>query len=91
MAQDKAQTYVRCTKNQISGAVSVMDKRAMLIAEIDDMGCVAWLWRAEPGKRPRPVKDAATCLQDIDNLVAVGASRPEIEAWLRRQMEQPIG
>ena len=45
-----------------------MDQRAMLIAEIDEEGGVAWLWRADHGKRPKPVKDAASCLREIDGL-----------------------
>lgn len=31
----------------------------MLIAEIDEEGRVAWLWCADHGKQPKPVKEAA--------------------------------
>lgn len=71
-----------------SGAVNDMDKRAMLIAELDKESRVAWLWRADQGKRPKPVKDAAACLQELDNLMLFGAPKPEIEAWLREQSNQ---
>lgn len=69
-------------------AVSQMDKRGMLIAEIDDAGHVAWLWRADHGKRPKPVKDAASCLKDIGSLQIFGASRIAVEAWLTQQSDQ---
>ncbi|TGN61982.1 hypothetical protein E4L95_08455 [Paracoccus liaowanqingii] len=71
-----------------SGAVNDMDKRAMLIAELDEESRVAWLWRADPGKRPKPVKNAAACLQELDSLILFGAPKPEIEAWLREQSDQ---
>ncbi|QDA35770.1 hypothetical protein E4191_16525 (plasmid) [Paracoccus liaowanqingii] len=65
-----------------------MDKRAMLIAELDEKSCVAWLWRADPGKQPKPVKNAAACLREIDNVILFGAAKPEIEAWLQEQSDQ---
>lgn len=65
-----------------------MHKRAMLIAEIDDEGGIAWLWQVNPGKRPRPVKDAASCLQIIDDLTIFGASKSAIITWLTRQADQ---
>ncbi|TGN30812.1 hypothetical protein E4L95_23820 [Paracoccus liaowanqingii] len=67
-----------------------MDKRAMLIAELDEESRVAWLWRADPGKRPKAVKNAATCLRELDNLMLFGAPKPEIEAWLREQSDQQV-
>ncbi|MFN7003857.1 MAG: hypothetical protein ACK4NW_10570 [Roseinatronobacter sp.] len=65
-----------------------MDKRTMLIAEIGEDNHIAWLWWADSGKRPKPVKDAASCLQDIDNLTIFGASKPAVAAWLTRQLER---
>ncbi|TJZ89274.1 hypothetical protein FA743_19270 [Paracoccus gahaiensis] len=65
-----------------------MDKRAMLIAELDKESRVAWLWRADPGKRPKPVKNAAAYLQELDNLMLFGAPKSKIEAWLLEQSDQ---
>lgn len=71
-------------------AVDPMDQRAMLIAEIDEEGGVAWLWRADHGKRPKPVKDAASCLREIDGLTLFGASKPAVIAWLTQQADERI-
>ncbi|MBM3604172.1 MAG: hypothetical protein FJX25_05285 [Alphaproteobacteria bacterium] len=66
--------------------VSVMNKARMLIAETDDVGRVAWLWCADDGKRPSPVKNPDACLKNLHTFTLHGASRHEIEAWLRCQM-----
>ncbi|MBM3605441.1 MAG: hypothetical protein FJX25_12020 [Alphaproteobacteria bacterium] len=57
----------------------------MLIAELDDNGDVAWLWQADPGKRPKPVQDRAACLRDVDRFMTYGAEKTAIMNWLRRQ------
>lgn len=88
VAKHYAQAYDKSMMIPFSKAVDPMDQRAMLIAEIDEEGHVAWLWRADHGKRPKPVQDAATCLREIDSLTIFGTSKPTVEAWLTQQSTQ---
>lgn len=66
--------------------VSMMNKTPMLIAETDDVGRVAWLWCANDGKRPSPVRDPDACLKNLDTFTLHGANRREVETWLRGQV-----
>ena len=61
----------------------------MLIAETDDKGRVAWLWRGIDGKCAKPVKDAASCLREIDDSAIFGASKTAVTTWLKQQADQP--
>jgi hypothetical protein len=63
----------------------------ILAADLYPNGEIGWLWLTEPGKRPRPVKDMATCLQRLDTLILVGASKPKIKAWLIHQIKSTPG
>ncbi|TGN37618.1 hypothetical protein E4L95_22520 [Paracoccus liaowanqingii] len=57
----------------------------MLIAELAKESSVARLWRADWGKRPKPGKNVAACICELDTLILFGAREPEIEAWLREK------
>lgn len=69
----------------------MMDKQPILTAELNTDGDIGWLWRTDPGKRPRLVKDMAACLQDLDLFVLQGAHKAEIKGWLHRQITSTPG
>ncbi|TNH38086.1 hypothetical protein [Paracoccus haeundaensis] len=54
----------------------------MLIAETDEQGSVVCVWRADHGKRPRPVADPVTCVKMLDSFGIFGASRDAVRLWL---------
>lgn len=63
-----------------------MAPQSTLTAELDDEGDIAWLWRTDPGKTPKPVKDLTACLEELDGFVVLGTSKPEVRGWLRHQV-----
>lgn len=68
-----------------------MGKQPILTAELYFNGEIGGLWLIRPGKRPRPVKNMATCLQKLDTFTLSGASKPQIKAWLIEQIKSNPG
>ena len=66
-------------------------KQPILTADLYPNGEIGWLWLTEPGQRPRRVRDMAACLQRLDTFILSGASQPQIEAWLHRQIRSTPG
>ena len=69
----------------------VFGKQPILTADLYPNGEIGWLWLTEPGKRPRPVKDMATCLQRLDTFILSGAYKPQIRAWLMHRINSTSG
>lgn len=69
----------------------VVGKQPILTADLYPNGEIGWLWLAEPGQRPRPVKDMAACLQRLDTFILSGAYKPQMKAWLLRQIKSTPG
>lgn len=54
----------------------------MLIAETNEQGAVVCVSQADHGKRPRPVLDAASCLEALDSFGISGASKDVVSLGL---------
>jgi len=58
--------------------------RTVLIAETDECGAVAWVWRSAPNDRiARPVWQGKLNIDDLDNTELHGAHQNEIVDWLK--------
>lgn len=60
-----------------------MEQQPLLVAETNDDGRIDWLWHAQLGMQARPVRDAAACLRELNKFAVYGASKPDVEEWLR--------
>lgn len=57
---------------------------SLLVTETDKTGKIIALWHAGKGlNSARPVTDPAKALRQLPDADISGATRPEIEAWLR--------
>lgn len=67
------------------GARLNMARALLLIAETDETGGVAALWRLGPADRiPRPLGAAAARAEDVRRAEIHGAPREAVLAWLAR-------
>lgn len=69
----------------------MMDQQPTLTAELNAEGDIGRLWRTDPGKRPKLVKDMAGCLRELDLFVLQGAHKSDVKSWLHRQIRSTPG
>jgi hypothetical protein len=66
--------------------------RTVLIAETDERGVVAWVWRFGPDDRiAYPLDAASVCIDDFGHFDVAGASKDAVLGWLKAKSDMPGG
>lgn len=63
--------------------------RTVLIAETDEHGVVAWVWRFGPNDRiAYPLDKRSVCIDDFCNFDVAGASKDAVLGWLKDKADK---
>jgi hypothetical protein len=64
--------------------VSPMSELLGFVAETDESGRIAWVWRYDPARKvARAIQRPLDHLQELDRAWCFGASRSAIVAWMK--------